>query len=765
MPEIIQSPVRLSPVIVLLFALVISSSAQSGTTNELGGLMQNLRPANRAKAEAILLRALKLREAVSGPEHPETGALVNQLALMYRDLGDSVRAEALFERGLKILLKTKGPEHPEVAATMSQLATVYFGKTGKYREAEVMARRSLEIRERIFGLGHQVTATSCAQLMFIEMALGQWEFALPLARKHKTASEAALKHLFGVTSERQRLEYCSSHDPFSYLATLGSAPDLAEVLLRNKGVVLDSLVEDQLTAAASHDPKIKLVVDQLQGANRRLIQLQLEVPNDLRPEVLKRWQAERDTLEQQVEELHKSLARHVLGVGQARRALTITIADVQTTLPRDTVLLEFVCYSHYLGKYDFERRYGVILVGGSGLAFPQTKVGEPVWVPLGSAAALDQNLKMYGTVMREGRRGAESILRTLQAQLLEPIQKQLPAGTRTLIVAPDAELNFFNFATLLTKEGHFLVEDFTVKYVSSGRDLVFGGSGKVGGKKLVVFANPAFAEQPAPMGGTNSFHLGMLGMDRRDYRGLSLGPLPGTEQEARFLKASASRWQLDATDYLGTAATEAEVNALQSPFILHLATHGFFLPEVAQTNSRAVGLRMPGEERESVVLRNSMQRSGLALAGANLTMEAWKRGETPPSENDGVLTAQEVGSLNLKGTWLVVLSACDTGLGEAKAGEGVLGLRRGFVQAGAQNLLLTLWPIADKWSVDLMKAFYEKAMATGDAPQALAEVQRDFLIKLRAEKGPLLAARLAGPFVLTFQGTGAARGAKLNVEK
>jgi CHAT domain-containing protein len=108
--------------------------------------------------------------------------------------------------------------------------------------------------------------------------------------------------------------------------------------------------------------------------------------------------------------------------------------------------------------------------------------------------------------------------------------------------------------------------------------------------------------------------------------------------------------------------------------------------------------------------------------------------------------------LNLQGTWLVVLSACDTGLGEARAGEGVLGFRRGFIQAGAQNLLLTLWPVNDKYTVEFMKAFYDRAMRTGDAPQALAEVQRDMLVKLRAEKGELLAASLVGPYMLTFQG-------------
>jgi CHAT domain-containing protein len=111
----------------------------------------------------------------------------------------------------------------------------------------------------------------------------------------------------------------------------------------------------------------------------------------------------------------------------------------------------------------------------------------------------------------------------------------------------------------------------------------------------------------------------------------------------------------------------------------------------------------------------------------------------------------EAGTLDLKDTWLVVLSACDTGTGQAQAGEGVMGLRRGFMLAGAQNLLMTLWPISDKYAAMVMQDFYEQAMQTKQAPDALATVQRKWLIKLREQYGAVMAARLAGPFVMTYQ--------------
>lgn len=145
-----------------------------------------------------------------------------------------------------------------------------------------------------------------------------------------------------------------------------------------------------------------------------------------------------------------------------------------------------------------------------------------------------------------------------------------------------------------------------------------------------------------------------------------------------------------------------------------------------------------------------MTRSLLALAGAAVTLGEWKKGIFPPPDNDGLLTAQEVAGLSLDHTWLVALSACDTGGGEAEAGEGVLGLRRGFAEAGARNLLLTLWTADDAETADLMEAFYREALQSGDAPAAMAKVQRASLDDLRRKVGLAEAVRKAGPFILSY---------------
>ena len=147
-----------------------------------------------------------------------------------------------------------------------------------------------------------------------------------------------------------------------------------------------------------------------------------------------------------------------------------------------------------------------------------------------------------------------------------------------------------------------------------------------------------------------------------------------------------------------------------------------------------------------------MHRSGFALAGAQDTLDAWNRGNTPGQGNDGIVTAEEVGGLKLGETQLVVLSACDTGVGESRSGEGVLGLRRGFIQAGAQHLMMTLWPVTDKITPKIMVDFYQSFQKTNNAPQALVDVQRKWLVKLRKEIGLCDAVTIAGPFILSSQG-------------
>jgi CHAT domain-containing protein len=401
-------------------------------------------------------------------------------------------------------------------------------------------------------------------------------------------------------------------------------------------------------------------------------------------------------------------------------------------------LIELLRYSHYLGKQKFEPRYGAVLISAS---------GAPHWVPLGNAAEIEKNVALY----QKSARGQtdeptlSSVLRVLNEQIWTPIEKALPPETKTLILSPDGQLSFVSFATLVGPDDKFLGEKYSIRYVASGRDLLHQTKAS-GSAQTTVYANPDFGSKAITQASAPSSVVALRSLEMQDLQSISLPSLPGTAVEAKALETRGGK---SVRVFLGPNATEAELRKVNSPRVLHLATHGFLLPEIdiGQPKGAADAADIPKGK-----LVNPMHRSGLALAGAQTTLEAWGHGEVPPIENDGIVTAEDVGGLKLDGTWLVVLSACDTGSGEARAGEGVMGLRRGFIQAGAQNLLLTLWPISDQTTVQIMLDFYEAAFKTSNAPQALADVQRDWLVKLRREHGLLDAVRFAGPFIMSSQG-------------
>jgi CHAT domain-containing protein len=699
-----------------------------------------------AKAEPLAQRALQIREKAFGPEHALTAQSLNDLALLYERMSAYTKAEPLYQRALEIKEKALGPDHWRTALGLNNLAVLYLDM-GDYGKAEPLFHRSLKIYEKTLGPDHPKTAQTLKNLAQLYFSMGDRKQALRLAIQARRVQEKNLSDILSFTSEQQRLAFQKTTKPYYLLATLGDAPELAEMVLRQKGVVLDSLLEDRLVAEASGDPKQREIIERLRATKQRLTQLQLEVPEDLSEQAQKQRASEKEKSSAEVEQLEGGLARQIAGLGKARRALSVTVAQVQSVLPHQAALIEFLRYGHYLGKNKFELRYGAIVIGAS---------GKPTWAQLGNGAEIEKNVELYQKSVRGKTDEAtlSTVLKALEQQVWAPVEKTLPVGTATVIVSPDAALSFVSFATLLTPDDRFVGEKYSVHYVASGRDLLRETKPAADATtSMRVFANPDFAAngRAATPREEKANAVAFRSIEMRDLQSVSLPSLPGTAKESAELEKRAKKagWQAEAN--LGPNATKAELQKVNSPRILHVATHGFFLPEIDLGPPKA-DLASSDADIPKAKLMNPMRRSGLALAGAQNTLQAWGRGEVPPTENDGIVTAEEVGGLKLNGTWLAVLSACDTAGGEARAGEGVMGLRRGFIQAGTQNLLMTLWPISDETTVQIMLDFYDAAFKSGNAPQALSDTERDWLVRLRKERGLLQAVRLAGPFIMSSQG-------------
>jgi CHAT domain-containing protein len=601
--------------------------------------------------------------------------------------------------------------------------------------------------QKVLGPEHPDTATGLDNVALLEFDLGRIDEATALARQASAAELTFVSKIFSFTSEQQRLAYLDIFRPYSLFPFLkGTETDLAGAVLRYKGVVLDSIVEDRLLAEASQGTEDQKLVEQLNLDKRQLGQLLLQPAQKLSDKINQRI----ESLEEEVEKIESQLAQHVAGLGKVRHALSVSLEQVQSAIPNDGALIEYLRYGHYLGKGEWEQRYGAIVLFSK---------GTPLWIPLGKAKEIEHLVRRYGALVRGSPQEEElsANLQTLYEALWVPIGQALPSQIKRIIISPDGQLNFISFATLLTEDKQFLAERYNVQYVASGRDLLRQVKPSTA-KEVVLFANPDFDLGSAAMlvkADHRSADAGSIrGSEKRDIEDWSFASLEGTQKERDELIKKFVAWGWAPTDFTAKEATKEALLNIHSPYILHLATHGFFAegaPTATQTEPKALL-----EDRQSIIkskfFKNPMHRSGLALAGAQTTIEAWKREEVPPVGNDGILTAEDVSTLDLQGTWLVTLSACDTGSGEARAGEGVMGLRRGFIQGGAQNLLMTLWPISDEVTVQIMSDFYDAAHGSGNAPEALAEVQRKWLLKLRTEKGLAQAVNLAGPFIMSSQG-------------
>jgi CHAT domain-containing protein len=280
------------------------------------------------------------------------------------------------------------------------------------------------------------------------------------------------------------------------------------------------------------------------------------------------------------------------------------------------------------------------------------------WKDLGPAEAIDRAVDRMRTALTDpARSDVTRCARDLHQLVLAPLETML-AGTTHLLIAPDGPLHLVPFEALRTSGGRYVLEDYLVTYLTTGRDLLRVSAARPSSGASAVFADPDFGRS-------------------RPQPAASFAKLAGTAGEAQRILTALP----DASIRLGAAASEQEMKGLRAPRVLHIATHGFFQPSNA-----------PKTQSE-----NPLLRSGLALAGANA---GESRGE------DGILTALEAANLNLWGTRLVTLSACDTGIGAVRNGEGVYGLRRAFFLAGAETLVMSLWPVSDLVTRDVMTGYY-----------------------------------------------------------
>jgi CHAT domain-containing protein/tetratricopeptide (TPR) repeat protein len=726
--------------------------------NNLAGLFKE--QGDYATAKPLFERALAIRERSFGPDHHRTAISLNDLGLLLLAEGDLEGAELLLERATAVFERRLGPDHPDTVSSFQTL-TLLLADQGKLEAAHANCERVLAFKERALGATHPSTAGTLHDLAILRARRGTLEAALPaleraLEIRVKTLGTTHLDTFLSQRSlalllldldraaeaaellARSREEWFGYHhyilaslsegECYAYLARVAEQLEVAlavsrrlgsqqpvgrtyEEVLRWKGQVARLMLSGRDRMRADMTPEQRDLVRELNAAQGRLSTLsfaaEVRTPEH-HAEQLRAVSAERNALERA---LTRSIAE------QGSDADVPTPEHVRAGLPPGTAFLDFLLHRTWEGA---PKENGRPIEPGHWSAREVTVwITRPdrEWVTeveLGPehelARAIEAHLRLtvrgssvargVSVVVAADDAGTQDIRRLLW----EPLAPHLE-GVGTVFVSPDGVLGTLPFETLPLGEGRFAVEDHGFVYLQNAAGLATGDpTTEAQLDRLLVAGGVDFGVRDEAH---DSGAPADSAMSSRPTWSGTWAELPATERESRIVAELHADGLGQRGERLLLQRGDATEERLKEQFprfrALHLATHGFFNPggvpslwdiarsEVAEDRPQVLteGRRLVGKLPGLL--------SGLVCAGANAPA---KGGE------DGYLTAEEVGWLDLSGVELVVLSACDTGLGRAQSGEGLIGLRRAFRTAGAKTVVSSLWAVSDNSTAELMRSFY-----------------------------------------------------------
>jgi len=734
-----------------------------------------VRHGNAGRAEQLHERALAIREAVLGKNHPAVAHTLNNLANLYKDQGLYSRAQPLYERALAIREEALGKSHLDVAESLNDLGGLYQDQ-GLYAQAERLYARALTIREAALGQTHMHVAASLTNLAILyqhqglyararplyERALAMGEEvlgkhhpqvittlinlsrfylaqqrlseALPFYARAFTASEVFLRREFLGVSEVSLTRYLNllRGEEEELYALARAHPDdarvrhlaLAAALLR-KGRSVEEITNLSHLIYRGLGEADRRTFENLRAVRTQLSTLALSGPGPLSPAD---HQLRLQQLAGQGDALEAGLARRSAPL-RTLSSLPLPeeiIPRVVQALPRGGALIEFVAYrdSLLLPKPDTlparnpaPLRYLALLLFADGRTHA---------VDLGPAEPIDSAALRLHHALAGRAAHYQAAAQALYKLVFRPLAPHLGKVQR-LFLSPDGQLALVPFAALHDGR-HFLVDLRDITYLTSGKELLPRPEELPPAHSVVVLADPEFGSSPAapPLAGEAVPALTERSASlerffsalRSDLTDWPWPPLPGSRREAETIHRLFPQAQL----LLGPAATKHALLTLNPPGILHVATHGFFLEDAAAPGTtRAVGyFGAGGEMGPQQRPDDPLLRSGLVLAGARAQ-------QGPPGllpREDSLVTALELAGLELWGTQLVVLSACDTGRGDVRLGQGVYGLRRALVVAGAESLVTSLWKVDDEVTRQLMEFYYQHLLAGEGRSAALHQAMR-----------------------------------------
>lgn len=626
-----------------------------------------------------------------GKSNPDYASMMNNQAALYLVMGKEDKVEDLLKRSATIYKSNFGEENPAYAKAISDLGNFYRYKE-RYNEADANLERALVVRELTLGRNHPLYVQSQEDIAILSWKRKSWTKAFMMYREVMDKSLDFVNKYFPPMSEAEKTKYWDILSPrfqrfynFAVEASLENPAVIQELYdyhIATKALLLNSTNKVKQAIFSSKDAQ--LIRDYVTWLDQKETLARLYAYSK---EELKTQKINLDSMVRAANAMEKKLSERSTDFSSGYSTQKLSYKDIQKVILDSEAVVEVVRVQTFAQKFLEESRYVALVL---------TKASElPKLIVLDNGQQLETRyFKYYRNAIHQKLSDEYSY-----DQYWGRIDPDV-AGKKILYVSLDGVYNQINLNTLRRPAGDFVVNKYEITIVGNSKDLI-----RLKGQKTKVTKKSAT----------------LIGFP--EYGAGEIAPLPGTKVEVEGISKILKGSGYQVTQFMQKNATEANLKSLKASSIIHIATHGYFLKDVESTgNAFGVHIENAGD--------NPLLRSGLLLAGASSTVSGARMPNLESNDN-GILTAYEAMNLNLEATDMIVVSACETGLGDVKSGEGVYGLQRAFLVAGADAIIMSLWKVDDAATQQLMTNFYSNLLKLGNKQKAFKQAQLQLMTKFK----------------------------------
>ncbi len=653
-----------------------------------------------AEAEKIYLDALDTQKRRMGKSSPDYAVLLRNTASLYQQMRRFDKVEELLKDAVAIYDKQFGQEHPSYAQVIYELG-IFYQSQNRLNDAEPLFAKALNIQQKQLGEHHPNIAKTLENTAILFWQKEDYKKSVEVFRKAMNEYIYQINTFFPAMNDYEKTKFWDKIQPkfirFYNFAVEAqkNVPEITEDVynfhIATKALLLNSSRKVKNRILNSGDKTLIANYNNWQDTKNWLAKLYTYSEEELKEENINI-----DSLETVVKNLEKEITKKSEAFKDAKELRIVTYKDIAKSLKPNEAAIEIIRINSF--SYLFPKKeihYIALLVRNDNLKPKMTfmKEGDEM-----ESTWSDE----YQTTIHSGKS-----MKPFYNYYWKNIAELTNSSDKKLYTSIDGIYNQVNINTIELPSGRHLLDSKDVQFVTNTKDILSFKNNKTNSHTAFLLGYPDYK------------------LDLPDNLA-KLSPLPGTKKEVKTIEGLLKANSYNVKSVFAKNATEEALKNIKSPYILHIATHGYFLENTVENaeDTRAFGIE-PMKAYE-----NPLLRSGLLLAGADRAVNEMNTKENKDSD-DGILNAFEAMILDLDNTDLVILSACQTGLGEIKNGEGVYGLQRSFQVAGASSIITSLWEVSDEGTQDLMSAFYKYWLQSGDKHDAFRKAQLEIKAKYK----------------------------------